>query len=195
MTLLSLLTSISALEWAANITTVITIVYATYNRVWTWPWGIVASVLFGVLFYQSKLYAETLLQGFFIATSLWGWWQWRRRLNEPDLQISNVGLSARAMCWLSALLLGLAYAVLLLKTTDAASPWWDSVVLALSMLGQVWLMQRRINHWAVWLVVSAISVPLFVSRELYLSAVLYAFYFFNAGYGWWRWQREMTSAV
>ncbi|HRI18686.1 MAG TPA: nicotinamide mononucleotide transporter family protein, partial [Burkholderiaceae bacterium] len=45
---------------------------------WAWPLAIASSLLYGALFWDSRLYGEASLQGFFVAVALWGWWQWLR---------------------------------------------------------------------------------------------------------------------
>jgi len=83
-----------------------------------------------------------------------------------------------------------AYGALLHRFTDAYAPFADSAVLAFSVVAQLLLMQRRLETWGFWLLVNTVSVPLFASRGLTLTAGLYAVYWFNAWFGAWRWWRE-----
>jgi nicotinamide mononucleotide transporter len=62
-----------------------------------------------------------------------------------------------------------------------------------SVIAQVLLMGRRIENWPVWLLVNTISVPLYASRGLYLTAVLYAAYWINALVAWRHWRRERRA--
>jgi nicotinamide mononucleotide transporter len=80
-----------------------------------------------------------------------------------------------------------SYAALLWKFTDAAAPLIDSSVLTLSVIAQLMLMRRQLDNWSVWTVVNLISVPLYFSRGLYLSAGLYAFCLVNAVISWRHW--------
>ena len=66
----------TSLEIAANLMTAICIFLAGRNNVHTWWTGIVACVLFGVLFYTSKLYADATLQIFFVVIGVLGWIGW-----------------------------------------------------------------------------------------------------------------------
>ena len=43
-----------------------------------WPLAMLSSLMYALLFADSKLYGEASLQLFFVAMSLWGWWQWLR---------------------------------------------------------------------------------------------------------------------
>ena len=62
-----------------------------------------------------------------------------------------------------------------------------------SIVAQLLLMGRRIESWPFWLLVNSISVPLYLSRGLQLTALLYAAYWFNALASWWFWHRQMQS--
>lgn len=50
-------------------------------------------------------------------------------------------------------------------------------------------------RWHFWLAVNTVSVPLFASRGLWLTAALYAVYWVNAWYGWHAWRREMQATL
>jgi nicotinamide mononucleotide transporter len=71
-------------------------------------------------------------------------------------------------------------------------PYLDAAVLAFSVVAQCLLMRRQIQTWPAWLIVNTLSVPLFASRGLWLTAVLYSAYWFNAWYGWSRWRASMS---
>jgi nicotinamide mononucleotide transporter len=79
------------------------------------------------------------------------------------------------------------------RYTAAYLPYVDSAVLGLSVVAQCLLMLRKLETWPWWLAVNTLSVPLFASRGLWLTAALYTAYWFNAGYGWWRWRREVVA--
>ena len=64
------------LEITANAFNAVSIGLAARNQVSTWSVGIVGCVLFAILFLNTQLYADALLQVFFIATSAYGWHQW-----------------------------------------------------------------------------------------------------------------------
>lgn len=187
----------TALEISANAVTTLSIALAARNNAHTWTTGVAGCLLFGAVFFQAHLYADATLQIFFIVTSLVGWHQWRTR---PTAEASSARpvtrVRPRTLAWmaLAALLVTLIYGGLLHRFTDADLPYVDATVLALSVVAQCLLMQRKLETWAAWLLVNSVSVPLFYSRGLWLTAALYGAYWLNAWYGWMRWKREMTSA-
>lgn len=185
------------LEIAANATTALSIALAARNHVGTWPVGIVGCVLFAALFHQQRLYADVLLQLFFIATSLLGWRAWRAGAHASGVgvrPVTSIAWSRLGWPLAVAVIVTVAYGSALHAWTDAAAPYPDSAVLAFSVVAQLLLMGRHVQTWPVWLIVNTIAVPLFASRGLWLTAALYAVYWCNAWYGWWSWQRLARKA-
>ena len=186
------------LEIAANAVTTLSIWLASLNSRHTWSTGIVGCVLFGVQFFRSQLYADATLQVFFLATSAIGWWQWRHAgagVARAERPVTRARAGTLAWMALAALAVTLGYGALLHRFTDAYMPYVDAAVLALSVVAQCLLMMRQIENWAFWIAVNTLSVPLFASRGLSLTAVLYAAYWFNAWYGLWRWRDQMRAAA
>ena len=66
-------------------------------------------------------------------------------------------------------------------------------MLTFSVLAQLLLMRRKLETWYGWLLVNTLAVPLFVSRELYLTAFIYVLFWFNAWYGLYCWRRELAT--
>ena len=182
---------IGPLEIAANLITTVSILLAGRNSIHTWWTGIVGGVLFGFLFYEARLYADVALQAFFIATSISGWWAWLHGRQGEPLPISRSGAWLLLSLFVAGVLTTVAYGSLLYYYTDAYSPYIDSAVLMFSVVAQFLLMRRKLETWMFWLLVNTISVPLFASRELYLTAGLYAVYWLNALISWTVWRGRM----
>lgn len=177
------------LEIAANLVTATSILLAGRNNIHTWWTGITGCLLFAALFYQNKLYADVVLQVFFVVTSVIGWWQWNKGGLGGALPISHASFRKLAWAMPVGLVTTVGYGALLHYFTDAYAPFYDSAVLVFSVIAQLLLMQRRIENWAFWLIVNIIAVPLYASRELNLTATLYVGYWINAAVSWWWWHR------
>ena len=185
------------LEIAANVLMTVSIVLAGRNNIHSWWIGIGGCVLFAVLFYRVNLYADVLLQLFFIVTCVFGWLQWRRGAAGQPLPITRTGW--RSLAWVvpAGIAAVVIYGMLLHRWTNAYAPFIDSAVLVFSIIAQFLLMGRRIETWPFWLLVNTVAVPLYYSRGLHLTAVLYAAYWFNAllSWYWWRVQARRAAAA
>jgi nicotinamide mononucleotide transporter len=156
-----------------------------------WPLAIVSSLLYALLFAQSKLFGETSLQLFFVAVSGWGWWQWLRgRGNDgTELKVHRLSLSQRTRAALLTLaawpLLGLALA----RFTTSDVPYFDALPTVASVTGQFLLGRKLIENWPVWLAVNVVSVALFAYKALWLTVILYAIFALLSVAGWRAWAR------
>jgi len=182
------------LEITANVVVTLSIVLAGRNSIHTWWTGIIGCALFAVLFGQAKLYADVTLQAFFIVSSVVGWWRWHGSRHVAPVAVTRAPIGGVA--WAAAIggVAALAYGALLHRFTDAYAPFVDSVVLSFSVVGQWLMMQRRVESWPFWVLVNIVAVPLYASRELYLTSGLYAVYLINALVSWRHWWRLSQTA-
>lgn len=180
---------INASELSANALNATSIFLAARNSAHTWWTGIVGCLLFAYVYFAAKLYADTTLQVFFVATSIYGWWNWLHGKQGAELPVQQSQASLIFPALIAAVLVSLGYGWLLHRFTDAYSPFLDSVILAFSVLGQFLLMARRIENWWCWLLVNTIAVPLYAIRGLHLTAALYAAFWVNAVVALLRWRR------
>jgi len=139
-----------------------------------------------------KLYSDMLLQVVYAALQVYGWWQWTRRAGDikPGRQVTSLGWSAiltsLAIGAVGSLLLGAAMA----HWTDAAQPWLDAALTGFSLVAQMWMAQKRVQCWPLWIAVDVIFVGLFLYKGLYLTAALYALFTAIAVEGWREWRAD-----
>jgi nicotinamide mononucleotide transporter len=162
---------------------------------WAWPLAIAASVLYGWLFFASRLYGDVAVQSFFVVSSLWGWYQWLfgRRAgasgDQSPLRIARLGrrrVVAVGLLWLAA---WPALGLLLARFTDTDVPYFNALPTVGSFIGQILLALKFVETWPVWLIVNAVSVVLYASKSLWLTALLYVIFAALAVAGWRRWRR------
>lgn len=180
---------ISPLEVAANGVNTLSILLAGLNSVHTWWTGMLGCLLFGWLFFGNQLYADVTLQGFFVVTSAIGWWTWQGGERRAAPEVRHAGHRELVVGSAIALMAAAGYAWVLHRFTDAYAPLADSVVLCFSVLAQLLLMRRRYESWWMWLLVNSVAVPLYLSRGLRLTALLYLAYWLNAAVALIRWRR------
>jgi nicotinamide mononucleotide transporter len=74
-------------------------------RAWkiaNYAFGLINVTLFAIIFFQIQLYASLLLQIFFFAANVYGWYAWSRQTsdNQAELQIRWLPLP-KASGWLA----------------------------------------------------------------------------------------------
>jgi nicotinamide mononucleotide transporter len=163
----------SGAEIIASLTGLVSVWLTVKNSIWNWIWGIVSVALFGWVFFQSRLYSNAGLQIlYFLPMQFYGWWMWARGgpKKSDDLPITLLSARSRA-AWL-ALTLGLSLALgcAMSRYTQAALPYWDAAVTAMSIVGQYLLTRKLWENWLLWLAVDVISVVyLFPSQHLFAT--------------------------
>ena len=180
------------LEWIAAFLGLITVILVVRRSIWNYPFALAMVALYFFEFVDEKLYSDALLQIFFFVINGYGWWMWRRApAMEDGVAVERMSNSLR-MTWLAAtamasLLWGWAMASL----TDAAAPFIDAAIAGSSVAAQSLQSLRRVESWALWIVADLIAVPLYWSKGLYPTAVLYGIFLILAIVGLVKWQRTL----
>ena len=158
---------------------------------WGWPLAIASSLLYALLFADSKLYGEASLQFVFVVLAGWGWWQWLRGRTANGQALQVRALLPQQRWWLAAATLAAwpLLAWLLARSTDSDVPWLDALPTVGSITGQLLLGRKFVDNWPVWVLVNVFSVGLFAYKALWLTVLLYALFAGLAVIGWRVWLR------
>ncbi|MEH3037464.1 MAG: nicotinamide riboside transporter PnuC [Sphingomonas adhaesiva] len=180
----------SVLEWIATLLGIACVALAAWRSVWTFPTGIVAVALLGVVVFEARLYSDALLQLFFIAANLYGWANWASaRQTTGVVAVAYLTPGARAM-WLGGIVIAaVLWGAGMHRFTDASYPWWDAGIATASVAAQILMAQRRVENWWLWIAVDLASIPLYVTKGLMLFALLYLVYLGLAVAGLLAWRR------
>ena len=156
-----------------------------------WPLAIVSSLLYALLFANSKLYGEASLQLFFVVVAGWGWWQWLRGRAADGTALKVHRMTRRQVATVTALTLAAwpALAVALARFTDSDVPWLDALPTVGSIAGQFLLGRKLVENWLVWLAVNVVSLGLFSVKALWLTVALYAVFALLSIAGWRSWTK------
>lgn len=168
------------------------------QKIWNWGVGILNNIAFVILFLGAGLYGETVLQIIFAGIAIYGWIKWSRGASGTaganDLPIRNV-TRTEALTGVAAVVLGTAAVAYLLHAgTDSVVPIPDAFVLAASLLATYAQAKKIFQHWYLWIVIDVVSIPLYFSRGLALTAILYIGFLALCIYGLVGWNRERSNA-
>ena len=164
----------SALEWVAAGLGLINIALLVFRSVWNYAFGIASVAIYIFVFFETRLYAESGLQVFFVLAQAWGWYLWLKVGDEDSrVPVRWLDWQSRAV-WLAvtaALSLNLGW--VMHRFTDAAMPYADSAIAGASVAAQILLASRRIENWVLWIAIDIGAVALYIDRGLYPTAGLY----------------------
>jgi nicotinamide mononucleotide transporter len=195
--ILSTVTHYLATNWvelAGFITTALGIWLTTKRLLICWPVVLAADILYLVIFYRARLLSDALLQLFFIAFTLYGWWHWWRGVREEGgVRIEPLSMPAL----LIAVVSGVAGTLILgeiAKHFHAALPWLDAALASFSLVGSWWQARKHIANWGLWIVVNLVFIGEYIYKDLWITAVLYAGLVVLAILGLRDWRRAARSA-
>ncbi len=183
------------LELAAMAATVLGIWLTTRRLLICWPITLLADFLYLVVFYRARLFSDALLQIFFVAFTLYGWWHWWRGVRrEGEVRVER--LSARG--WAAGLVAGAIGAVLLgwlMERVGAALPHLDAALTSYSLVASWWGARKHIANWWLWIVVDAVYIGEYIYKDLWPTALLYAGLVALAALGLRDWRRAEAAQI
>jgi nicotinamide mononucleotide transporter len=188
------LSEITPTEWLGFLTGGGCVWLVVRENVWNWPLGLANSALFFVLFFRSRLYADMALQAMFFSLNAYGWWNWLYGGTQHGvLRISNTRRFEWGALAVAIPVVTLAMRQLLIRVNDAA-PALDAFTTALSVSAQYLQTRKRLEHWWIWILADVVYIPLYVSRKLPLTAVLYGIFLLMCVIGLRDWRRSFRDA-
>lgn len=180
----------SPLEIFAVIISIIGVTLTIKRNMWCWVFNFFAFVLYAYLFFEFKLYGETILQVFFMVVNFYGFYHWLKgKQQDHEIRIEPIALQTVILQMIIAAVGGGVFGLSLHYFTDAALPMLDSQLAAFSLLATYWTSRKHIATWVLWVFVDIVYVGMFMYKELFLTATLYAAFVGLAAFGWWQWEQ------
>jgi nicotinamide mononucleotide transporter len=184
------------LEILATLLGVANIVLFVRRSIWNYPFALAMVSLYAVVFFEAKLYSDAGLQVFFLAVNLYGWWTWsRNRAEAGEIVVEHLTRAGLAGWITGSLLAILGWGTMMARLTDASYPYWDGSVAMLSVAAQILMTRRYLENWHWWIVVNAVSIPLYLRKGLDLTAGLYTLFLVLAIWGLIEWRRAEKATA
>ncbi len=184
----------SPLELFAALLGAISVWLSVRQNIWSWPTAIVNVVLYSLVFYEAKLYADMGLQVIYAILSIYGWYEWLYGgAGRTELRVTRTGARLGALLALIAAAGSAILGVVLHRATDAALPFMDSFLSSTSLVAQWMMTKKLLENWLVWITVDVLYVGMFIFKGLYLTAGLYAVFLGLAVKGYLDWRRSMNA--
>jgi len=180
----------SWMEWTAAFFGMASVLYSRNNKVLLYPTGIISTAIYCYMWSrtEAKLYADALLNLYYLIMSIYGWILWSRQRTNAQLEISRCNTKE----WLIAMGIGIAgwailYRLLLLTPSDV--PVWDSFVSAAAWSGMWLLARRKLENWILLNISNLAAIPLYVHKNYYVTMLLTVFLFVVAISGYFNWRK------
>lgn len=197
----------SYLEFFGTVAGGIAVWLAARANIWSWPIGLINVTLFFFLFFQVQLYPDMFLQVFFFITNLAGWWRWAypksfEEDKKHELRISFMPVPQliifSSLGLLGTILMGglasnLHEWVPVVFNIPSAFPYLDSFVTVMSIVATYLMIQKKVECWAVWIVVDVVATGLYFAKGIKFVGIEYLAFCFIAAFGLWKWTKEYKT--
>jgi len=181
----------SVLELVAVILAIAYLLLAVRQNIACWYAAFVSTAIFLYVFWQVNLYMESGLQVYYLAMAVYGWSQWHR-----GAQPGTAPLSVTTWSWryhaiaITLIILATVISGSLLLGTDQRLAYVDSLTTWGAVVTTFMVTRKILENWIYWLVIDGISIFLYLDRELYFTAMLFAIYIVIIFFGFFAWKRE-----
>jgi nicotinamide mononucleotide transporter len=175
---------------------VVYIIFSIRKSILLWPIGLISSAAYIAVFAKSTLYADMLLQVYYLLVSVYGWYFWlngKTNSNKVKIEISSIKIFHWIFVVLSIIFLTFCLYLPFKLYTNASNPLWDGFVTAGSVVATFMLARKLIEQWLIWIVVDMASSALFYYKKLYLTAILFIIYTLLAIIGYFKWKKDLLT--
>ncbi len=183
----------SLLEWVGAITTIACVYLAARQNIWNWLAGIIAVTAYMVIFFESGLFGDAYLQIYFLGTGIYGWYFWLQKKERKEKPVTSLSVKEYLLVILATLILSGLLGLYLHKFTTSTVPYIDGFCTAVSFMAQLLMTRKVLQNWALWVFVDICYVPLYIYKNLYVTAILYIILLVLAAMGYRDWYREYKS--
>ena len=169
------------------------LILAAKEDVRCWYAALFSSLLYMYIMYTAGLIMESFLQIFYICMAIYGWYIWSNKINvEQELKITSWKKQYHLYAIIIVTFLAIISGFLLEKYTQAALPFLDAFTTWGAIITTYMVAKKIIENWIYWFVIDSISIYLFISRELYLTALLFLIYLIIIIFGYISWRKKLN---
>ncbi len=162
--------------------------------------GILTSAFYMAVFFDARLYADMILQVYYIVVSVMGWMIWRNRQEAEHQETTQILKTSKQMGLILFVSFVMLYAVLvwalikvpsMLNIAASDMPYWDAFTTAASFVATWMLAKKLIEQWLIWIVVDFVAMAMYIHKGLYITAILFVVYTVMAIWGYYAWLRHL----
>lgn len=194
-------TDLPWLELTAMLLALAYVLLAALGSILCWPAAFVSTALYTYIFYDVSLLMDSALNIYYLVMAIYGYWVWQKDTNEHHNEYSNEHsnnntLSLTIITWqwtlhlkacfmLTIISIGLGYVVA--NYTSAHFPYLDTFTTVFAIFATYLVTQKVLENWLYWVVIDAVSIYLYLAKDLMPTVVLFAIYILIATWGYFKW--------
>ena len=183
-------------EVPAVVLAILYLVLAARENIWCWAAAFVSTAIYIYVFFDVNLFLESALQIYYLGMAVYGWYQWRRPTDQSStLPISTWSLKKHSVVIATTGAIVVTSGYLLSENTTAALPYVDAFTTWYAVVTTYMVTRKILENWGYWFIIDSVSVYLYYSRGLYLTALLFVAYLVIIVFGHLKWKKEYDQQM
>ncbi|WP_206486222.1 nicotinamide riboside transporter PnuC [Thalassotalea sp. G2M2-11] len=176
-------------EWLAVISALLYVILAAQENIWCWPAALVSTVIYTVIFYDVYLWMDSVLQVYYCAMALYGWYCWQNfsETKQQALKIQSWSWQTHLFIVTALSVISLIVGELMARFTPTDFPYLDSATTVFAVFSTYLVTKKVVENWLYWIVIDAVSIYLYLAKDLQATAALFVIYVVIAIYGYIQW--------
>lgn len=193
-------TNLPWLELTAMLLALAYILFAAAGSIWCWPAAFFSTAIYTYIFYDVSLLMESALNVYYLIMALYGYWVWQKdnakqiHDNSPVLNIVSWKLSVHVKACLILTIISLSLGYFMSNYTSADFPYLDTFTTVFAVFGTYLVAQKVLENWLYWIVIDAVSIYLYMEKDLKPTVVIFIIYVFIATWGYFKWNNLHKSS-
>lgn len=189
-------THLIVLEMIAVLFGFFSVWYAKKEHIWVFPTGIISTALFVYILWVYSLLGDMLINAYYTALSVYGWWVWTRKDDLNNVVSISRTSSKEKRNSVLFFFITVLFVILVYRYFDKFTSWTayvDTITTAIFFVG-MWLMaKKKIENWIFWIVGDLISIPLYWYKGLIFTSFQYLIFTAIALLGYMEWKRRLDN--
>ena len=183
------------LESIAFVFGITSVICAKKESIWVYPTGLISTVITVYLLYQAKYFGDMTMNFYYSIMSIYGWYKWMSKSNEPDLKITRTSSKEKiigiGLFFLTLLITYLVYVFFDYKLEFVN--YIDIFTSGIFFTGMWYMALKKIENWTLWIIGDCIAVPLFWYRGLGMLSLQYLIFTILAILAYLEWKKILNS--
>ena len=183
------------LEFLAFVFGIMSVYYARKENILVYPTGLIATIITVYLLYQAKYYGDMTMNFYYSVMSIYGWYKWKTRKSEPDLEITRTTKREKVIGFgLFVLTMCITYLVYVFFDYTLEIPNYIDIFTSGLFFTAMWYMAlKKIENWTLWIIGDCIVVPLFAYRGLGMLSLQYLIFTILAIMAYLEWKKTLQQ--
>ncbi len=183
------------IELVAVVFGIISVYFAIRENILVYPTGIISTAIFIYILFNYQLYGDMIVNVYYTAMSIYGWYRWKTVSDDNSLYISWSNRKDKIIA-ASIFVFTAVFVVLVYKWNNKFDVWTDyvdTITTGLFFTAMYLMANKKIESWYFWIIANVVSIPLYFYKELGFTAIQYVVFLVMAIQGLKVWKENYNN--